>query len=124
MKDKILIADDSVSMRQMLKIILTKAGYEFVEANDGQEALKLFSDEFMLVITDLNMPNMNGIELIRSIRNGNVNSSVPIVMVTTESEESMKMEGRKAGATAWIVKPFNEEKLLAVIKKISGEVSF
>ncbi len=124
MSDTILIVDDSVSMRQMTSMILKSGGYEVLEAAGGDEALKQLSNDVKVVITDYNMPGMNGVELIRTIRSGATNKSVPILMLTTESEEAKKNEGRDAGATAWITKPFEKETLLKTIKKISGEVSF
>lgn len=124
MGEKIMVVDDSVSMRQMTGIILTQAGYETVQAADGNEAIEKFDDSIKLLITDYNMPNMNGIELIKSIRNGNVNKAVPILMVTTESEDEKKMEGKEAGATGWITKPFDKDLLLNTIKKITQAVEF
>jgi len=124
MGEKILVVDDSVSMRQMTSIILNQAGYEVVQAEDGVKALDKFDEGFDLLITDYNMPNMNGIELIKSVREGNVNKAVPILMITTESEEEKKMEGKKAGATGWITKPFDKELLLNTIKKITQSVEF
>lgn len=124
MGEKIMVVDDSVSMRQMTGIILTQAGYEIVQAVDGNEALEKFDDSIDLLITDYNMPNMNGIELIKSVRNGNVNKAVPILMVTTESEDEKKMEGKEAGATGWITKPFDKDLLLNTIKKITQAVEF
>lgn len=121
---KILVVDDSVSMRQMISIILTGAGHEVVEAVDGNDGLTKLSEDLSAVITDYNMPNMGGIEFIRSVRGGNVNKSVPILMLTTESEAAKKAEGREAGATAWITKPFNRDSLLSTIDKITRSVSF
>jgi len=120
MTKKILIADDSSSMRQMINFTLTEAGYTVVQAVDGADAAAKFSAEFGLVITDLNMPNMNGLDLIKKIRSAPVNKFCPIIMLTTESEISKKEEGKKAGATAWIVKPFTPENLLETIKKVAG----
>jgi two-component system chemotaxis response regulator CheY len=124
MGEKIMVVDDSVSMRQMTGIILTQAGYEIVQAADGNEALGKFDDSIDLLITDYNMPNMNGIELIKTVRSGNVNKAVPILMVTTESEDEKKMEGKEAGATGWITKPFDKDLLLNTIKKITQAVEF
>lgn len=121
---KILIVDDSVSMRQMLSIILTSAGHELVEAADGNEALARFDESIEVMITDYNMPGMGGIEVIRRIRTGSVNRDVPILMLTTESENAKKQEGRDAGATAWITKPFNRDSLLATLTKITSSVEF
>jgi two-component system chemotaxis response regulator CheY len=122
--EKILIVDDSVSMRQMTSIILKNAGYTVEQAVDGEEGLSKISEDVSLIITDYNMPGMNGIELIRQIRAGSTNKAVPILMLTTESEEAKKTEGREAGATAWLTKPFDKEQLLGVIKKVTGGVSF
>jgi len=124
MAEKILIVDDSVSMRQMAQIVLKQNGYEIVQAQDGKEALSTFNEEIDVVVTDLNMPNLDGIELIKSIRGGSVNTRVPIIMLTTESEETKKQEGKKAGATAWLTKPFNKDALLKVLHKVTGDVSF
>jgi two-component system, chemotaxis family, chemotaxis protein CheY len=122
MAGKILIVDDSVSMRQMTGIILKSAGYEVVEAKDGVEGLEKLTEDVMVIITDYNMPNKNGIAFIREVRSGTVNKSVPILMLTTESEQSKKQEGKEAGATGWLTKPFDKETLLKVIKKISGSL--
>ncbi len=124
MAETILIVDDSVSMRQMTSIILKNAGYTVEQAADGEEGLSKVTDDISLIITDYNMPGMNGIELIKKIRAGSTNKAVPILMLTTESEESKKNEGKNAGATGWLTKPFDKEKLLATIRKIMGSVSF
>ena len=124
MADKILVIDDSVSIRQMMSIILKGAGYEVTVAEDGPTGLGLFDDSFKAVITDYNMPNMNGPEVIRQIRAGSVNSAVPILIVTTESEEDKKLEGKRAGATGWLTKPFDKDQLTKTIQKIVGTVSF
>lgn len=120
----ILIVDDSISMRQMITIILSGAGHSVTEAVDGADALTKFNDSFAVVVTDFNMPNMSGIELIQAIRSGSTNRAVPILMLTTESEAEKKAMGRDAGATAWITKPFSKESLLATIDKISRTVAF
>lgn len=124
MPKKVLLIDDSVSLRQMTSLILGGAGYEVVHATDGSEGLEKLSPDIDLVITDYNMPGMNGVEVIRAIRESDVAKSVPILMLTTESEESKKQQGREAGATAWITKPFDQEGLLATVKKITGNVDF
>jgi two-component system chemotaxis response regulator CheY len=124
MPGKVLFIDDSVSMRQMTSLILSGAGYEVVQAENGREGLSKLTPDVDLVITDFNMPNMNGIEVIRAIREGDVNKSVPILMLTTESEDQKKQEGRQAGATAWMTKPFDKEGLLATVKKITDSVDF
>jgi two-component system chemotaxis response regulator CheY len=121
MLKKILTVDDSISIRQIVSFTLKEAGYEVVEACDGVDALlKLENNTVNLVLTDLNMPNMDGIELIRNIRTSQQHKFTPIIMLTTESQNEKKMEGRKAGATGWIVKPFVPEQLIAVIKKVMG----
>lgn len=120
MGKKVLIADDSTSMRQMILFTLQEEGHEVIQSVDGQDALSKLTPDINLVITDLNMPKMNGIELIKSIRGGTINRFLPIIMLTTESESTKKEEGKKAGATAWIVKPFTPENLLETIKKVTG----
>mgnify|MGYP006292143667 CR=1 FL=1 len=124
MSNRVLVVDDSVSMRQMTGLILKGAGFEPVEAGDGQEALEKLTDDTVLVITDFNMPRMNGVELIKAIRGGSVAKTVPILMITTESEDNKKQQGREAGATAWIVKPFTKEQLLATLNKIVSTLTF
>ncbi len=117
----IMTADDSASVRQMVGFTLKEAGYEIVEAVDGLQALeKLEGSEVNMLITDLNMPNMDGLELIRETRARPRFKFIPIIMLTTESQASKKQEGKAAGATGWIVKPFKPEQLLAVVKKVLG----
>ena len=117
----IMTVDDSASVRQMVSFTLKEAGYNVIEACDGKDALaKINGRSLDLVVTDLSMPNMDGIELIRNIRKDPVHKFVPIIMLTTESQNEKKMEGKAAGATGWIVKPFKQEQLLAVIKKVIG----
>ncbi len=119
MNKLIMTADDSASMRQMVSFTLKQGGYETIEAADGQDALnKLQSTPVHMLITDLNMPNMNGIELIKAVRAESRYKFIPIIMLTTESEASKKMEGKAAGATGWIVKPFKPEQLITVVKKV------
>ena len=116
----VLVVDDSVSMRQMVSFTLTGAGYEVVEAGDGKEAVDKLNGGAKpnLVITDLNMPNMDGIQLIKAIRGMAPHKFTPILMLTTESSDAKKKEGQGAGATGWVVKPFNPEQMLATIKKV------
>lgn len=117
----IMTADDSASVRQMVRFTLDQAGYDIVEAEDGRDALdKLKSTKVDMLLTDLNMPNMDGIELIRETRTDPQYKFMPIVMLTTESQDSKKQEGKKAGATGWIVKPFSPEQLVAVVRKVLG----
>ena len=114
----ILIVDDSASMRQLVTFALKDAGYDVIAAVDGKDALgKLNGTKVDMVVTDLNMPNMDGIELIRQLRSIPACKFTPVVMLTTESQESKKHEGRAAGASGWIVKPFKPEQLIVVIKK-------
>lgn len=119
MAKKILAVDDSKTMREMVSFTLKSAGYEVMEAEDGQAALSaLNGGKVDAVITDLNMPNMNGFELIRALRANPAYKFIPILMLTTEGDDSKKQEGKSAGATGWIVKPFNPEKLVEVVKKV------
>jgi len=116
---RIMTVDDSPSLRQMVALTLESAGYEVVEAADGNDALaKLGGREFHLFVTDLNMPGMNGIDLTRALRAMPEYKFVPIVLLTTESQQEKKMEGKAAGATGWIVKPFEPDALLATVKKV------
>ncbi len=115
----ILTVDDSASVRQMVKFTLSDAGYTVIEAVDGRDALAKLANPVNLVITDLNMPNLDGIGLIRSVRANPACKGIPIIMLTTESQESRKQEGKAAGATGWIVKPFTQQ-MVAVVKRIIG----
>jgi len=116
---RILAVDDSSSVREMVKFTLQKAGYEVGEAVDGRDGLsKAGKEKFDLIITDLNMPNVDGIQLISEVRKLPGYSFVPILMLTTESQAEKKDAGRKAGATGWIVKPFQAEQLTAVLQKL------
>ncbi len=115
----IMAVDDSPSVRQMVGFTLQRAGYAVVDACDGRDALaKLGHAPVQLVITDLNMPNMDGLELIRQLRAQPQYRFVPILMLTTESDGDKKQAGRAAGATGWIVKPFTPEQLVAVVAKV------
>lgn len=115
----IMTVDDSASVRQMVSFTLRKAGYDVVEATDGKDGLDKAGQKKMdLIITDLNMPNMDGIQMIGSLRKVATYSFTPILMLTTESQPEKKDAGRKAGATGWIVKPFNQDQLLAAIQKL------
>jgi len=115
----IMTADDSSSVRQMVSFTLKQAGYEVVEAVDGQDAIdKLAGHQIHMLITDLNMPRLDGIELIKQVRAHAAYKFIPIIMLTTESQPEMKAKGKEAGATGWIIKPFKPEQLLGVIKKV------
>jgi two-component system chemotaxis response regulator CheY len=120
MAKTILTVDDSASVRQMVKFTLADAGYAVIEAVDGEDALTKLASPVNLVITDLNMPNLDGIGLIRKVRANPACKGVPIIMLTTESQEARKQEGKAAGATGWIVKPFTTQQLLAVVKRLLG----
>ena len=115
----ILAVDDSPSMRKMVSFTLTGAGYEVVEAVDGIDAYeKAQAQSFDLVLTDQNMPRLDGLGLTRKLRDHPQFKTVPILVLTTESSELMKQAGRSAGATGWLVKPFDPARLLEVIKKV------
>ncbi len=117
----IMTVDDSSSIRQMVSFTLKDAGYEVIEASNGKDALQKINDrKINLFITDLNMPIMDGITLIKNIRSNSSYRFVPIIMLTTESQDAKKSEGKAAGATGWIIKPFKQEQLLAVVKKVIG----
>ncbi len=116
---RILAVDDSASMRQMVSFTLKGAGHEVVEAVDGVDALaKAQGQKFELVISDVNMPNMDGITLIAELRKIADFKFIPMLMLTTESTGEKKQQGKAAGATGWIVKPFNPDQLLATITKV------
>ncbi len=118
MPKTILIVDDSSSMRQLISFSLKDAGFEIVSAANGAEALdRIAGRKIDMVITDLNMPEMDGISFIRRLREMKDFRFVPIVMLTTEAQEAKKQDGRSAGASGWIVKPFSPEKLLEVVRK-------
>ncbi len=118
---KILTVDDSASIRQMVSFTLKSAGFDVAEAEDGVEGLKTAkSDKFDLVISDVNMPNMDGISFVTELRTLGDYKFTPVLMLTTESSAEKKQAGRAAGATGWIVKPFNPDQLLATIKKVIG----
>ena len=118
--DKILIVDDSLSIRQMVEHTLATAGYATTTAEDGDVALNIAEkeDAFDLVITDINMPNMDGISLIKALRQMGKYQFRPILVLTTESGTEKKMEGKAAGATGWIVKPFVPEQLVSVAQQV------
>jgi two-component system chemotaxis response regulator CheY len=121
MAKTILAADDSRSILQMVSMTLTGAGYQVVEAADGQAALDTaMKQKFDLVITDLNMPRMDGITLIQRLRSSPNYKFTPILMLTTEAGADFKMKGKAAGATGWLVKPFDPQKLIATVKKVIG----
>jgi len=122
MAKNILAVDDSTSIRQMVAFTLKSAGYTVIEAVDGQDGLDKAKSQsgIDLVLTDQNMPRMDGMTLIKTLRGMPQFSATPILMLTTESSDEMKTQGKAVGATGWIVKPFDPHKLLEVIKKVIG----
>ena len=115
----ILVVDDSASLRQVVKIALSGAGYAVVEACDGQDALKKANGtKFHLIISDVNMPNMDGLEFLAAVKQLAAYRFTPVIMLTTESSTDKKQMGREGGAKAWIVKPFQPEQLLAAVAKL------
>ena len=115
----ILVVDDSATIRQMRCFTLRQAGFAVLEATDGQDALeRLDGARVDVILTDLNMPRLDGIAFIRRLRSQPASKHTPVLMLTTESQESKRQGGRAAGATGWIVKPFQPDKLLAVIGKV------
>lgn len=121
MSKTIITVDDAATMRKMIAFTLKGAGHDVLEASDGAEALKTLQTRTVdMVITDINMPNMDGITLTRSLRALPQFARTPIVLLTTESAPEKKAEGKAAGATGWIVKPFQQDQLLAVVSKVLG----
>ena len=121
MTKTILAIDDSASIRQMVSMTLGSAGYKVIEAADGADGYsKATTHTVDTVITDLNMPSLNGIEFIRKVRQHASSKGVPIILLTTESSDDMKRQAKEAGATGWMVKPFKQDQLLALIRKVIG----
>ncbi|HEY3301842.1 MAG TPA: response regulator [Methylophilaceae bacterium] len=122
MSKTILAVDDSGSLRQMVAFSLTTAGYKVVQAVDGVDGLNKAKDSVVdLVLTDQNMPNMDGLTLIQNLRGLSTYAKVPILMLTTESSDEMKAKGKAAGANGWLVKPFDPKRLIDVVHKVIGE---
>lgn len=118
---KVLAIDDSRTIRHLLSVALGDAGFDVVTADDGVLGVEAFQDaDADVVITDINMPNMDGFGVINSIRAGEVNNRVPILVLTTESGDDLKTRARDAGATGWIVKPFDDVSLIAALKRVTG----
>lgn len=118
---KILVVDDSATVRQSVSMALDRGGYLNLQAVDGQDALeKLSSESFGMIITDINMPNLDGFGLIQQARKMEKTRFIPIIVLTTESSDEIKSRGKAAGATGWIVKPFKAELLLKVVKMTLG----
>ena len=121
MAKRVLTVDDSRTMREMVGFTLRKAGFEVREAEDGKTALAVLKGTPVdVVITDLNMPNLDGVGLIRALRADPAWRTVPILMLTTESDAAKKAEGKAAGATGWLVKPFDPDRLVDVVKRVAG----
>lgn len=119
MAKTILVVDDSASLRQVVSIALKGAGYDVIEGVDGKDALtKLNGQKIHLIISDVNMPNMNGIEFVKAAKQLPAYKFTPVIMLTTESGEAMKQEGQAAGAKAWVVKPFQPPQMLAAVSKL------
>lgn len=119
MAKTIMIIDDSISLRQVVSISLTNAGYEVLQACDGKDALsKLTGQKVHLMVCDVNMPNMDGITFLKSVRELPAYRFTPVIMLTTEAGEEKKKEGQAAGAKAWVVKPFKPEQLLQAVSKL------
>ncbi len=119
MAKTVLIVDDSISMRQVVRMALGSAGYEVIEAEDGRAALqKLNGKKIHLIISDVNMPNMDGISFVKEVKASPSYRFTPIIMLTTESQEEKKQQGKSAGAKAWVVKPFRPEQLLTAVSKL------
>ncbi|NDP58820.1 MAG: response regulator [Oxalobacteraceae bacterium] len=122
MAKTILIVDDSVSLRKVVAIALTGAGYEVIEAGDGLDALdklaRLAGKKVHLIISDVNMPRMGGLEFVRQVKTNAAYKFTPVIMLTTEGQDNMKEQGRAAGAKAWILKPFNPPQMLNAVAKL------
>jgi len=120
MTKRILTIDDSRTIRDMLMLTLTDAGYDVLQGVDGQDGIDVLGDKQVdVIITDINMPKMDGYEVIRHLRRSPVHKVTPILVLTTESDKDKKMLARDAGATGWMVKPFDPENLIATIRKVS-----
>lgn len=119
MAKTIMVVDDSLSIRQVVGIALKQAGYDVIEGCDGKDALaKLTGQKVNLIISDVNMPNMDGITFVRELKTRPAYKFTPVMMLTTESQEEKKAQGQAAGARAWMVKPFKPETLLAAVQKL------
>jgi two-component system chemotaxis response regulator CheY len=123
---KILLVDDSETLLKMIKRYFDDEGHSVTTASDGQIALNTFQQEngiFDIIYTDINMPNMNGLELVQNIRTGDVNQKIPIVVLSTEESETIKQKGKEVGVSAWVVKPPSKIKLLKALDHFLGKKS-
>jgi two-component system chemotaxis response regulator CheY len=119
MAKTVMIVDDSASLRQVVGIALRGAGYDVIEACDGQDALgKLSGQKVHLIISDVNMPRMDGIALVKNVKQMPAYRFTPVIMLTTESQEGKKLEGKAAGAKAWVVKPFQPAQMLDAVSRL------
>lgn len=119
MSKTIMVIDDSASIRQVVKFTLSTAGYNIIEACDGKDALnKLIGQRINLIVCDVNMPNMDGITFLKNLKSLPSHKFTPVIMLTTESQESKKQEGKLAGARAWVVKPFKPEQMIEAVSKL------
>ena len=121
---KVLAIDDSRTIRELLRHVMEEAGFQFSAASDGVEGVARYAElRPDVVITDINMPNMDGYGVINAIRNGSIDNAVPILVLTTESGKVLKARARVAGATGWIVKPFDDVSLVSVVRRVTGAVT-
>ena len=121
MSASILTVDDSASIRLTTRVALSNAGYTVTEAVDGLDGMaKLASQQFDLIVTDLNMPNMDGLTMIRELRKLPAHTGVPVIFLTTESDAEMKSQAKAAGATGWLTKPFDPDSLVKIVRKVLG----
>jgi two-component system chemotaxis response regulator CheY len=122
MSASILTVDDSASIRLTTRVALSNAGYQITEAVDGMDGIaKLSASQFDLIVTDLNMPNMDGLTMIRELRKMPAHMGVPVIFLTTESDSDIKQEAKAAGATGWLTKPFDPESLVKIVRKVLGK---
>lgn len=122
MTASILTVDDSPSLRMAIRIALTGAGYAVTEAGDGLEGLQKANEgAFDMIVTDLNMPNMDGLSMIRELRKVPAHGGIPIIVLTTESDDAMKQQAKASGATGWLVKPFAPDQLIRIARKVLGQ---
>ncbi|EUC00832.1 response regulator receiver protein [Rhizobium sp. CF080] len=122
MSASILTVDDSASIRLTTRVALSNAGYQITEAVDGMDGIaKLSASQFDLIVTDLNMPNMDGLTMIRELRKMPAHMGVPVIFLTTESDNDIKQEAKAAGATGWLTKPFDPESLVKIVRKVLGK---